>query len=581
MNRLPFLAAVLALVVSGGFAHAQMTAQDARSQGEAIGTGVRDTTNGSILANGAEANVPTYAGTDFPTLDYVDDPTGLSTAGEAARYQQDYQTVVDPYRKVVDPATIDLSSATAIEKDPDTYLGPGVGPGGSTGTCNPLPPGGGGTTTYLESCNEGSQPFDETRTCRAPLDIVVDDGGPPQWRYECDTQRIPPRMGANNSFRMCSLIAPQVTSGICRKVGDGTRLVPICLQGVPGKCTEPDVFDMPTEIYHCDQAISFPGGRQVGGVGRIISETVDERQCQSTIGTATCTQQTEVCTAPNETRVINGLSITRPCWEWERTYQCQGVAPANDCSALEARAECTFDHDECLSTDVNGACSVYDRWFKCTTTPSGPPPPPAYVCAGDLYCIDGECTSVSREASTEFKDAMVAMNVMKELRDGFDPNQLKIFSGEDLKCTKKLFGLSNCCSGKGIPLLTPWLCNSEDRDVDKKDDAGLCHYVGTYCSSKVLGICTTKKQSYCCYGSKLVRILNEQGKAQLGMQWGTPKTPDCEGFLIAQFQQLDLSRMDFSEVYAEFVDAAKLPNEIEMSLQIQQKIETYYNNGVN
>ena len=167
MNRLRLLAAVLALGVSGGLAHAQMAAQDARAEGEAIGTGVRDTTNGSILANGAEANVPTYAGTDFPALDYVDDPTGLSTAGEAARYQQDYQTVVDPYRKVVDPATIDLSSATAIEKDPDTYLGPGVGPGGTTGTCNPLPPGGGGTTTYLESCNEGSQPFDETRTCRA------------------------------------------------------------------------------------------------------------------------------------------------------------------------------------------------------------------------------------------------------------------------------------------------------------------------------------------------------------------------------------------------------------------------------
>ena len=177
---------------------------------------------------------------------------------------------------------------------------------------------------------------------------------------------------------------------------------------------------------------------------------------------------------------------------------------------------------------------------------------------------------------------MVAMNVMGELKDGFDPNQLKIFSGENLKCTKKIFGLSNCCSGKGVPLLTPWLCNSQDRDVDKKDDAGLCHYVGTYCSDKILGVCVTRKQSYCCYGSKLVRILNEQGKAQLGMQWGTPKTPDCEGFLIAQFQQLDLSRMDFSEVYAEFVDAAKLPDEIEMSLQIQEKIENYYNlNGGN
>ncbi len=93
----------------------------------------------------------------------------------------------------------------------------------------------------------------------------------------------------------------------------------------------------------------------------------------------------------------------------------------------------------------------------------------------------------------------------------------------------------------------------------------------------MLGVCVTRKQSYCCYGSKLVRILNEQGKAQLGMRWGTPQRPDCEGFLIAQFQQLDLSRMDFREVYAEFVDAAKLPDEIDMSIQIQQKIQNYYN----
>jgi conjugal transfer mating pair stabilization protein TraN len=34
--------------------------------------------------------------------------------------------------------------------------------------------------------------------------------------------------------------------------------------------------------------------------------------------------------------------------------------------------------------------------------------------------------------------------------------------------------------------------------------------------------------------------------------------------------------MDFREVYAEFVDAAKLPDEIDMSIQIQQKIQSYY-----
>ncbi len=171
---------------------------------------------------------------------------------------------------------------------------------------------------------------------------------------------------------------------------------------------------------------------------------------------------------------------------------------------------------------------------------------------------------------------MVAIQVMNELKSDFDPNNVRVFAGENLKCTKKLFGLSNCCTGKGVPLLTPWLCNAEDRAVDEKDDAGLCHNVGTYCSNKILGVCTTKKQSYCCFGSKLVRILQEQGRAQLGKTWGEPKEPDCEGFLIEEFQSLNLSVMDFSEVYAEFVDAAKIPSEIEMSLQIQEKIGDYY-----
>tara|TARA_B100000745_G_scaffold96116_1_gene60812 strand:- start:13467 stop:15206 length:1740 start_codon:yes stop_codon:yes gene_type:complete len=561
------------LVATGQLAHAQMTSADARAEGEAIGEGVRDATNGSILADGAQANVPTYGGTDFPSLEYADDAVGLTTAGEAQRYQQDYRIVVDPYRKVVDPATIDLSAASAIESDPDAYLGPGASPGGSSGSCDPLPPGGGGSTTYLESCNQGSQPFDEARTCRALLTIQTQ--GSRYWEYTCDEGFD---RDVNLGARQCAAIQGQLDAGGCQEI-NRVRIGQGCLQwydnGRTRYCSEPGdpIYRL---TYSCPAQTAVSGGIERNTIS-IVSESVEETQCEATIGGATCSLQSETCTAPNETRVINGLPVTRPCWEWSRTYQCQGLLPANDCAALEARPECAFSHDECLSYDADGTtCNVYDRWFQCTTPNTGTPPPPAYVCAGDLYCINGECTSVTREASTEFKDAMVAMNVMGELRDEFDPNQLKIFSGENLKCTKKVFGLSNCCSGKGVPLLTPWLCNSQDRDVDKKDDAGLCHHVGTYCSDKILGVCVTRKQSYCCYGSKLVRILNEQGKAQLGMQWGKAKEPDCEGFLIAQFQQLDLSRMDFREVYAEFVDAAKLPDEIEMSIQIQTKIEDYY-----
>ena len=39
---------------------------------------------------------------------------------------------------------------------------------------------------------------------------------------------------------------------------------------------------------------------------------------------------------------------------------------------------------------------------------------------------------------------------------------------------------------------------------------------------------------------------------------------------------LDLSVMDFSEVYADFLEAAKLPNEIEALDDIKTKIEAYF-----
>jgi conjugal transfer mating pair stabilization protein TraN len=105
---------------------------------------------------------------------------------------------------------------------------------------------------------------------------------------------------------------------------------------------------------------------------------------------------------------------------------------------------------------------------------------------------------------------------------------------------------------------------------------GLCHYVGSYCSDKVLGVCTSKRKSYCCFESKLSRILQEQGRRQIGKAWGEAREPTCEGFSIEEFQRLDLSEMDFSEVYDEFVDAVRVPDEVQTSIEIQGRIEDYY-----
>ena len=125
---------------------------------------------------------------------------------------------------------------------------------------------------------------------------------------------------------------------------------------------------------------------------------------------------------------------------------------------------------------------------------------------------------------------------------------------------------------------TAWRIDA-DRALDEKDDKGLCHKVGTYCSDKVLGICVTSRDAYCCFGSKLSRILQEQGRIQLNKPWGKPKDAKCEGFTIDEFQHLDLSKMDFTEIYSEFVEAAKLPDEVQVAADIQQKITDYFARG--
>jgi conjugal transfer mating pair stabilization protein TraN len=205
-----------------------------------------------------------------------------------------------------------------------------------------------------------------------------------------------------------------------------------------------------------------------------------------------------------------------------------------------------------------------------------------YVCDGDVYCIDGSCETITREANDEFKDAVVALNAMDQARREFDPATMTLFKGERETCSSKVFGVLNCCKGKGFPLI-PGIqflvmlgCNREEVLLHQRDAQGLCAYVGTYCSSSFLGICLTKQKVYCCFESKLTRILQEQGRAQLPKPWGKPKTEQCLGFTLDEFARLDLSRMDFSEVYAEFSDAARLPDELQTSELIQQKIRDYY-----
>lgn len=104
-------------------------------------------------------------------------------------------------------------------------------------------------------------------------------------------------------------------------------------------------------------------------------------------------------------------------------------------------------------------------------------------------------------------------------------------------------------SAVAVQVITDYLaCDPPEQALQLKKGASLCRYLGSYCSEYNLGQCQIKKEVYCCFNSRLARIVQEAAHEQLNLSWGTPQAPSCEGITHADFMALDFSKIDLSEM---------------------------------
>lgn len=105
-----------------------------------------------------------------------------------------------------------------------------------------------------------------------------------------------------------------------------------------------------------------------------------------------------------------------------------------------------------------------------------------------------------------------------------------------------------------------WECEESEFELGAKRELKSCTYVGSYCSSStVLGLCLTERKSYCCYSSPLARIINEQAQPS----FGSAKNPQCDGFTVEEFANLDWDNIDLSE-WIGMLDQHDLLNDSEL-----------------
>lgn len=135
--------------------------------------------------------------------------------------------------------------------------------------------------------------------------------------------------------------------------------------------------------------------------------------------------------------------------------------------------------------------------------------------------------------------------------------KIYIFNGKDMRCRPPGMqtGYSDCCT-KTDSWFGLTKCGTSEVALGKarvsgNSGDGYCHYVGSYCAEEwnlgLTKICVQKKKTYCCFNGLLGRVIQEQGRPQLGIGWGSSEAPECRGFTPDEFQKLDFSKIDLGE----------------------------------
>ena len=267
-------------------------------------------------------------------------------------------------------------------------------------------------------------------------------------------------------------------------------------------------------------------------------------------------------------------------------------------------------------TDL-GVCLIQENTYDCPKSISlCREKSITFDCGGEIRCASGDdCFDTSTEQNVDFPEVASRMAMLADMErclattadgessaEGYGPievdettgatagpidcadtsgRRVTIFKGKRYRCDLNLTGfIQNCCRKKG---LFSGACPRSTKELRaRRDDAGACHYVGIH-KKKVLGITLKKRKVYCCFNSKMARMVHEQTRGQLIQKglwataanggWGSPRNPNCGGMTAEQLQEIDFDAVDFSEIYGDLLDAADIPDLADSTETTEEDIE--------
>lgn len=286
---------------------------------------------------------------------------------------------------------------------------------------------------------------------------------------------------------------------------------------------------------------------------------------------AICTTSTSSCLTPGGTQTFDGVPVYQSCWRTQQNYAC-GPPVDHSCDALLNQG-CSMSGNACTQT-FNNVCIQYQDIMSC---PKKDCVNNDVVCGTHSFCMDGSCYQPKSSSNQNFGKDEAQMAAVTGAASSVSNNQqsLKAFSGNGMNCSLAPIGFLNCCAnhgwGKDIGLGN---CTQEEKTLGRDRENGYAIYVGKYCSDKVLGICLSHRKSFCVFSGLLAKDVQDQGRhGQLNIGFGSAKNPDCSGLTVNQLQQINFSRIDFSNLEASLEKQSNFPSSSAVAQYIENKIK--------
>ena len=300
-----------------------------------------------------------------------------------------------------------------------------------------------------------------------------------------------------------------------------------------------------------------------------------------------CEEVEEKCIELAETRNINGKDVHKNCWKWEKQYICRTDTFIDECKSIPENCK-IIGEPVCLHVNqIDKGCDHKEITYQCSESKTI-----TKECKAKEFCLGGICEKSIRHRHNDFGSSISYLSVLAQMKSNelegcrcpngkstcesseIAPNSCKFFTGGAKQCVKATSQL-NCCSDKGV--FRDFIgCSQEEKDLFKLRKSKLCHHVGSWRGKKWNKF--KKYQSHCCFKSKLAKIIQVQGRQQLGIGWGDHKNPDCRSINLEEIRRLDFSKIDFTELYTDIVD--KVSSGMNASQEkINQKMGSYKDGG--